>query len=122
MRVLVPVNDDVNSRRAVPEAARLAGESGELVLASVGELPEVGEHREEIREALSDRLAQAAAGVDGVPIRTRIEHANDPVDGIAAIAEEERIDQVVLVDDDGDVSDRLREQLNIPIMVVSSIS
>ena len=126
MRVLVPISEDTASQRAVPEAVRLAGEQGEVVLASVGELPEVSEHEEDIRDALSKRLANVARGVTSVPVHTRIELAGDPVRGLAAIAREERVDMVLLTDEEGEVSAALRKDLaedsrpRVPVTVVGA--
>lgn len=124
MRVMVPVREDVESFRAIPDAARLAGSDGEVVLAAVGELAEVSEQAEEARQALAERLRQASASVPmDVPIRFRVELAGDPVAGFSAIAREEQVDQVALVDvelpDRSHLGEALQRELApLPVMTV----
>lgn len=130
MKVLVPISDDPVSETAIPEAVALAGADGHLVLASVGELPEVSEHREEIQAALRRRLNEAARNVRGVPVTERYEFSNDPVRGLVAIAREEQVDRIVIASQnrgafeqlvDGSVAEDLKDELDhIHVQVVDA--
>ena len=130
MKVLVPISEDRASTEAIPEAVAIAGNHGELVLASIGELPEVSEHAAETRAALTSRLDEAARDVSGMPVTKRIELAGDPVRGIVDIAREEHVDRIVIASShrgqfqqlvDGSVAAEVTEELDcIPVQIVSA--
>jgi nucleotide-binding universal stress UspA family protein len=111
MKVLVPISPSSASEAALPDAQRLAGEQGgEVILVSVGELPETSEHRDQAKGMLQDRLDVLAARVS-VPVRTRVELAGDPVRGILDVANEEHADAIVMAaDDDSEWGDLLAQE------------
>ena len=127
MIVLVPIDDTLASHQAIPVALE---EADELVLATVGELPETSDHREDILRALRARLDEAASGIAdrSVPVRMRVELAGDPVRGILAIAREEGVDRIVIASDepsvlekmvDGSTAEDLKEELSgIDLVIV----
>jgi nucleotide-binding universal stress UspA family protein len=128
MRVLVPISDDPASEDAIAEALRFTADGGEIILASVGELPEVPEQEREAKRALQARLSEVAGRVSGPTVRTRIELAGDPVRGIVQVAREENVDRIVMVSSekgvlealvDGSVADDVLEAIeDIPVTVV----
>ena len=129
MKILVPISDDAASRAAVPTALDLL-DGGELILASVGELPEVPEQAVEAKRALRRRLAEVESKIRGVSVKSRIELAGDPVRGIVQIARDEHVDRIVIASHargafetlvDRSVADDLREELErIPVTVVAA--
>jgi len=129
MKILVPISDDAASMAAVPTALDLL-DGGELILASVGELPEVPEQAVEAKRALRRRLAEVESKIRGVSVKSRIELAGDPVRGIVQIARDEHVDRIVIASHargafetlvDRSVADDLREELErIPVTVVAA--
>jgi nucleotide-binding universal stress UspA family protein len=128
MKVLVPIDQSAESEAALPDAQRLAREpDGEIVLVSVGELPETSEHEAQARGTLQDRLDQVAASMDA-PVRTRVELAGDPVRGILEVAREEHADAIVMAAADGsswtdllsqeDVAEEVAEGTSRPVHIV----
>ncbi|MCA9848079.1 MAG: universal stress protein [Dehalococcoidia bacterium] len=130
MKILVPISDDAASREAIPQAVTAAGAGGHIVLASIGELPEVSEQAEEARAALRERLDKAAREISGPQVTERIELAGDPVRGIIEIARDEHVDRIVIASThrgqfeqlvDGSIAEELREDLKqIPVDIVSA--
>jgi nucleotide-binding universal stress UspA family protein len=129
MKILIPISEDISSRAAIPVALDMVdGVGSEVVLASVGELPEVPEQAAEARDALNRRLAEARREITGVPVRTRVELAGDPVRGIIQIAREEHVDRIVIASHrrgafqsliERSVAEDLRDELaRIPVTVV----
>lgn len=130
MKILVPISDDDASTEAIPEAVARAGNGGHLVLASIGELPEVSALAQDAEAALRRRLDEVARDIAGMTVTKRIELAGDPVHGIVAIAREEQVDQIVIASShrgafeqlvDGSVADEVRDALQeIPVEIVSA--
>ena len=130
MKILVPISEAHESAEAIPEAVARAGKDGHLVLASIGEDPEVSKHARDVQAALRKRLDEVARDIVGLPVTKRIELAGDPVRGIVEIARDEHVDQIVIASShrsaferlvDGSVADDLRDALqNIPVEIVSA--
>lgn len=130
MKILVPISDAPESAEAIPEAVALAGKDGHLVLASIGEDPEVSDLAHDAQAALRERLDEVARDIVGVTITKRIELAGDPVRGIVEIARDEHVDQIVIASShrgafeqlvDGSVAEDLRDALqDIPVAIVSA--
>ena len=129
MKVLVPIDDTDLSHSAIPVAARMVREAGgELLLVSIGELPETSRHEAEEASALQRRLAEAASRIEGVPVHTRVELAGDPAAGVLQVAAEEHTDRIVMASSgagrfealvEGSVAEDVEEDARVPVTVVS---
>jgi len=130
VKILVPISEDDESTEAIPEAVARAGKDGHLVLASIGEDPEVPALARDARSALLERLDKVARDISGMTVTKRIELAGDPVRGIVDIAREEHVDQIVIASShqgafeqlvDGSVAEDVRDALqSIPVEIVSA--
>jgi nucleotide-binding universal stress UspA family protein len=130
MKILVPIDDTEFSEAALPAARRYASDGDlELVLVSVGELPEVSEQRREAEEMLLRRLEEVTRSIDpGIGVRPRVHLAGDPVRGILEVAAEEQVDRIVIASHErspyrelveGSVAEELRDEAaRIPVDVV----
>lgn len=128
MRLLVPIDEHSESEQALAVARRLASEpESEIILVTIGEVGETSEHAEDAREALQRRLDEVQERMSGFNVRTRIELAGDPVDGILAVAREEAADRIVIAREprsrwdelvDRSVSDELVEEAG-PVRVIT---
>ncbi len=97
MKIVVPLDGSKLAEQAIPEAVEMARAGhGELILVTVGELPETSTHADEERRALESSLARLREGIDGVPVSTRIDMCGDPARGIEMIVEDEHADRIVM--------------------------
>lgn len=130
MKILVPISEDRESTEAIPEAVARAGTDGHLVLASIGEDPEVSDLAHDAKAALRERLDKVARDIAGLTVTTRIELTGDPVQGIVEIARDEHVDQIVIASShrgafarlvNGSVAAEVRDALeHIPVEIVSA--
>jgi nucleotide-binding universal stress UspA family protein len=95
-KLLVPLDGSALAEAAIPVADHLSSATGaEIVLVTVGELPETTDQAKESHAALSGVLDRAARRLER-PARRRVEHANDPAAGILHAVQEEGADMVVM--------------------------
>jgi YVTN family beta-propeller protein len=101
-RILVPTTEHVISERAVELACRLGElQKAEIVLAYVVEVPftlalSVQMPEEEARGQEALRMAQVIVAQHGLPVRTRIVPHRYAWGGILHLAQEERVDAIVM--------------------------
>ncbi|MEZ4503499.1 MAG: universal stress protein [Dehalococcoidia bacterium] len=97
MTILVPVDESEASQAGLSAAVDIARSAGEdIVLVTVGPLPETSAQRDEAFDVLGKHLDQIAGGVTGVKVRTRVQLAGDPVRGILEVADDEKVSQIVM--------------------------
>jgi len=102
MTILVPVDESEASQAGLNAAVEIARSGGEdIVLVTVGPLPETSAQRDEAFDTLGKHLEQIAGGVAGVKVRTRVQLAGDPVRGILEVAEDEQATQIVIAHTEG---------------------
>ncbi len=131
MKILVPIDETEFSEHALPKALELGrGERDfELVLVSVGELPEVSQHAKETHSVLEKRLRKVRERLDpGLHVQEEVRLAGDPVRGILEVARDEHVDRIVIASHehsafrdliDGSVAEELQEETQrIPVTVV----
>ena len=95
-KILVPLDGSPLSDAALPLAEELATQlHGEIVLITVGELAETGNHAREEAGELKHRLESAARKVK-VPAKIRVEESGDASTGILRAIEAEHADLVVM--------------------------
>lgn len=96
-KILVPLDGSALSEAALPVAKRLAaGLQADLILLTVGALPEPTAQAREEREALGEMLAEVACRCDGLTVHQRLDVGGDPVTGILRAMREEAVDMVVM--------------------------
>jgi nucleotide-binding universal stress UspA family protein len=97
-RILVPLDGSQLAEAALPVAVRLGRELGaELVLVSIGPVPESAAQARDERAELRQMLTRVAHSLEGqVSVRTRLETLGDPARGILQVAHEEHIDLIVM--------------------------
>lgn len=95
-KLVVPLDGSDLAEAALPLAEDLSGATGaEIVLVTVGELPETKEQAENVDRDLTRVLDRSATRLRR-PFRSRIEHSRDPAEGILHAVEEEGADMVVM--------------------------
>lgn len=95
--IVVPIDSSAASEAALPVAEWLArGLGAEIVLVTVGPIPETTPQAEDARENLLDRLGWAAPRESGVIVRERAEFSNDRSQGIVDAVRAEHADLVVM--------------------------
>lgn len=96
--IVVPLDGSRLAEAALPVALRLSRQMGaEIVLTSVGPVPEsAAQARDERRELhqMLERVAHELAGQ--APVRTRLETLGEPARGILQVAREESADLIVM--------------------------
>ena len=96
--ILVPLDGSKLAEAALPVAIKLARAlGGDLVLASVGPLPESAAQSRDERTEMRRMLTRVARHVkEQVPVRTRLETLGDPARGILRIAHDEQVELIVM--------------------------
>jgi nucleotide-binding universal stress UspA family protein len=96
-KILVPVDGTGESRAALPVAQWLArGLGAEIVLVTVGPVPETTEQAIDAQANMKQRLDWTAPELSGVPVRERTEVNNDRAEGIINAARDEHVDLIVM--------------------------
>jgi nucleotide-binding universal stress UspA family protein len=94
--LLVPLDGSELSEAAIPVAEKISSSTGaEIVLLTVGELPETKAQARDSEQAMMAFLDRAASRFRK-PVRRRIEHSKEPAAGIIHAAHEEGADLVVM--------------------------
>ena len=97
MKILVPLDGSVLAEAAVGEARRLVQASnGEIILLTVGELPETGAHRDAEQRALRRIVDPVAEQLSDLHVSVRTEMRGDAVEAILRAAADEGVDQIVM--------------------------
>ncbi|MEZ4503522.1 MAG: universal stress protein [Dehalococcoidia bacterium] len=128
MKILVPLDGSPLAEAALPIAEELARNAqGTIVLLTVGELPETGEHRLEEEAALRRIVDGAALRLEPAPVHTLVDMGGDPVAAIVRCAQEEGIDQIVMsthghtgspLRTHGTVADGVMRHSSVPVTLV----
>jgi nucleotide-binding universal stress UspA family protein len=128
MKTLVPLDGSLLAEAAV-EVARKQAEThgGEIILLTVGELPEVTAHRQEEHAALRRIVDPVAERLQDLPVSVRTDMGGDAVEAIVRTAEEEGVDQIIMsthgrsgvsLRTHGSVADGVLRRSTVPVTLV----
>lgn len=109
MKVLVPVSETRHSDKAVMTAVNMAG-TGPVVVAAIGKLPAAQGQVESAFRQLRQHAEEVAAGIESIPVITKVEVAQHPLRSALSIAAQDGVERIVVTKDFDPMLDHLDDE------------